>query len=209
MTQNYRNDYPGPQDPRQYNSPFQQQDHPGHRPAYTTPHFPAADGFSLPTAYDHQHVLASTVSARTEPVITGPASTEAASAETTKKPRQRKRERRGNQREGEEEGNRQKETKKKNKGDKGVITKGRKEQEKKDRKTLSRTRDEAAARALEMASRNIPDDEARTAFEQQWESVMGLNREIDDKTEKYIFWCSTRSNLRKTDRAVPERKQKD
>lgn len=38
---------------------------------------------------------------------------------------------------------------------------------------------------------------------------MELNAEIDGNTELYLPWYSTRANLRKTDRAVPERKKED
>jgi len=102
-----------------------------------------------------------------------------------------------------------KDAKTKNKGDKGVQTKERKKQDWEARKELSRIRDEAADRAFEMASQYILDGAARIAFQQQWDFVMELNREIDDNTEKYLPWYSTRLSLRKGDRAVPERKKKD
>ena len=192
-----------------HNNPFQQEAYPGYRHTFTTPPLPAADGTPFPAAHDHQHVLASIESAPPEPVSTNPASTEPASAETTKKPRQRKRKRPADQQEEGEGDDEQKDAEKNNKGDKGVITKGRKEQDKKDRETLSRLRDEAASRVFETASRHIPAGAESVAFRQQWDLVMELNAEIDGNTELYLPWYSTRANLRKTDRAVPERKKED
>lgn len=70
-------------------------------------------------------------------------------------------------------------------------------------------RDEVASRAFDMASQHFPDAAARAAFQEQWDTVMELNREIDNNTELYLPWYSTRASLRKTDRAVPERKKED
>jgi len=197
-TQNYRTDFPGLPNSQQYNNPFQQQAYPGYLPAYSTPRTPAAGGVPLSAASGHQHVLASTESVSTEP----------ASTEPTQKPK-RKPKKPVKQHDGGEGEDGHKDAKTMNKGDKGVQTKERKKQDWEARKELSRIRDEAANRAFEMASQYIPDGAARIAFQQQWDFVMELNREIDDNTEKYLPWYSSRLSLRKGDRAVPERKKED
>jgi hypothetical protein len=164
-------------------------DYPGPQPVDTPPQTSAVNGTSVTTAPD-QH--------------TGSASTS-----TSQKPDPEKRKRHDEQQEeGNEDG---KPTKKTggSKGDKGVQTKNRKAQDKVDRDFLNRLRDEAASRIFDMASRHILPGAEWDAFQQQWERLMELNREIDGNTEEYITWGSTRSNLRKTDRAVPERKKED
>jgi hypothetical protein len=49
----------------------------------------------------------------------------------------------------------------------------------------------------------------RDVFEKEKERVKRMNKEIDGNTELYIPWNSTRADLRKTGRAVPERKEED
>jgi hypothetical protein len=49
----------------------------------------------------------------------------------------------------------------------------------------------------------------RDVFEKEKERVKRMNKEIDGNTELYIPWNLTRADLRKTGRAVPERKQED
>jgi len=109
----------------------------------------------------------------------------------------------------EQEESEDQEAKKKSKADKGVETKERKKQDKLDRETLIRVRDEVASKAHEIASQYVPDGAERAAFEEQWVLLEELNKEIDGNTEKYVTWVGMRPNLRKSDRAVPERKQED
>jgi len=220
-TQDYRTDFPGLPNSQQYNNPFQQQALPGYLPAYTTPHTPAAGGVPLSAASGHQHVLASTESVSTEP-----ASTESAQKpkhKSTKKPQRKSTTRKSTNRkstnrkkgdaeheeEHEEKDKEDKDAEKKNKGDKGVRTKERKQQDIRDRQTLSRLRDEAASRAFEMASQYVPAGAARIALQQQFDLIAELSGEADRNTEAYITWNSTRADLRLTDRAVPERKKED
>jgi hypothetical protein len=129
--------------------------------------------------------------------------------ETAQRSKPRKRKIRDEEQEAEEDEEKDKKANKKSKAAKGVETKARKEQDRLDRKSLSRLRDEVASRAFEMASQHIPAGAERTAFEEQWDLLKVLNKEIDDNAEEYITWNGTRPNLRKSDRAVPERKQKD
>lgn len=205
-TQDYKTDFPGLPNSQQYNNPFQQQTAPGYLPAYSTLRTPAAGGVPLSAASGHQHVLASIESVSTESASTEP--TQKPERKSTKKPK-RKISDAEHEEEEQEKDKDDEDAGKKSKGDKGVITKERKKQDWEARKELSRIRDEAAARAFKMASQHMPDDAARIAFQQQWDFVMKLNREINDNTEAYIVWNSTRADLRLTDRAVPERKKED
>jgi hypothetical protein len=84
-----------------------------------------------------------------------------------------------------------------------------KAQDQKDRESLSRRRDEAARRIFDIASRYIPPGVDRDVFEKEKERVKRMNKEIDGNTELYIPWNLTRADLRKTGRAVTERKQED
>jgi hypothetical protein len=171
------------------------QAYPGHQPADTLPQAPAVNG--TPGSIGSVH------------------HTRSASTSTAQNSNSKKRKRHDEQ---QEEDNEDSEANKKtegskgskgSKGDKGVQTKNRKAQDKVDRDFLIRLRDEAASRIFDMASRHILAGAEWNAFQQQWERLMELNREIDGNTEEYISWGSTRSNLRKTDRAVPERKKED
>jgi hypothetical protein len=167
-------------------------DYPGHQPAHISPQTSAVNGTPGSIAPIQQH--------------------DSASTSTSLEPISRKRKEHAAQQEEEnEDGEATKKSKgsKSSKGDQGVQTKTRKAQDKVDRDFLIRLRDEAASRIFDMASRHILPGAEWDAFQQQWERLMELNREIDGNTEEYISWGSTRSNLRKTDRAVPERKKED
>jgi hypothetical protein len=123
------------------NHPFHQQAYPGNQPAHTSPHTPVS------IAPDQQN--------------------DPAGIETAQKSKSRKRRRRDEEQEAEGDEEEDKEANKKSKAVKGVETKARKEQERKDRRLLIGLRDEVASRAFEMASEYIPAGAERTAFEEQ------------------------------------------
>jgi hypothetical protein len=163
--------------------------HPGHRPAQISSQAFTVDGAPGSIAPDQQNGSGST--------------------STALKPISRKRRRHDEQQEGDNEDGVANKKAGGSKGDKGVQTKNRKAQDQKDRESLSRRRDEAARRIFDIASRYIPPGADRDVFEKEKERVKQMNKEIDGNTELYIPWNSTRADLRKTDRAVPERKEED
>jgi hypothetical protein len=164
-------------------------DYPGPQPVDTPPHAPAINGTPVTAAPDQQNGSASTA--------------------TAQKPVSRKRKGHAEQQEEENEDSEATKKTKGSKGEKGVQTKNRKVQDQKDRESLSRKRDEAVRRVFDIASRYIPPGADRDAYEKEAERVQRMDKEIDGNTELYIPWNSTRADLRKTDRAVPERKQED
>jgi hypothetical protein len=171
------------QPPVQSYSTYQQQAYPGYQPAHTPSQTSALDGPPHTISPVQGHDSASTT--------------------TTQKPKSRKRKRHDEQQDEDDEHD---EAKEKTKGEKGAETKKRKDKDKDDRDTLIALRDKVADIIYDIASQNIAD---REEFEKAWRLLMELNKEIDDNTEKYIWWNGTRPNRRGRDRAVPERKQED
>jgi hypothetical protein len=172
-----------------YNS-FHPQAYPGYSSAHTPSHTPAVDGTPHSVAPVQQLDSTSTAAAQ--------------------KSKDRKRKRHDKEQDGDDEDDEDDEVKKKAKAkakaEEGAKTKRRKEQDKKDREFLIDLRDKVADKIYKMVSQGSPD---RDAFEQQWKLLMKLNKEIDGKTEKYIWWNGVRPERRGTDRAVPEREQED